>query len=138
MGDSHSNLLHAAKNQQKQSLTEAEVVSNQLRLTLEHLLRSNSVNDYNGSSVLDKITTIHEIDQNINKQLDKDIAVNFEKLMDSKTNLQRILNKSHKHLKSTDGNIIEQLQRRSELIDQDLRILAQTLKIVKENQELDV
>lgn len=133
--DSHSNLLQQAKEHQKLALTESDRLSHQLRLLLDTLIKSNSLNDYNGSSVLDKITTIHEIDREIDKQLNQDIAINYEKLLDSKQTLSKIMNKSYKNMShGPDGNIIDHLQRRSEIIDQDLRILDQTLKIIKENE----
>lgn len=138
MGDSHSNLLTDAKQHQRQSLDESDRLSHQLRLTLETLIRSNSLKDYNGSSVLDKITTIHEIDKEVNRQLNNDIAINYEKLMDAKAALAKTINKSYNnlHRNGSDENIIDQLQRRAELIDQDLRILSNTIKIIKENQNL--
>lgn len=153
MGDSHTNLLYEAKQHQKQSLEDSDKLSHQLRLTLESLIRSNSSNDYNGSSVLDKITTIHEIDKEVNRQLNNDIAMNYERLMDSKEALAKTIRKCNKNLNRGTGtgatgpsgtgatgpsgneNIIEHLQRRAELIDQDLRILSNTFTIIKENQQ---
>lgn len=130
----HSKLLFKAKQQQKDRLTESESLANQLDLTLNTLVRSNSSNDSNGPTVLDKITTIHEIDKEINRQLNQDIAVNYDLLIRTRETLLQLTNKGNKSLqKNEDGSIIDDFQRRSELIDQDLRILENTLRLIRRN-----
>lgn len=127
--DEHSNLLLKAKQTQRESLKESEFLSAQLQKTLESLIRSNSKNDINGPSSLDKITTIHQIDNEINRQLNKDISVNFQELLNDKKRLVKRMNKCYKLLQQTKtSNIIDNLQKNSELIDQELRIIENTVR----------
>lgn len=130
--DEHSNLLLKAKQTQRESLKESEYLSAQLQKSLETLIRSNSRNDINGPSSLDKITTIHQIDNEINRQLNKDISVNFQDLLNDKKRLVKRMNKCYKLLQqSKTGNLVDNLQKNSELIDQELRILEKTLENIQ-------
>lgn len=137
----HGNLLLQAKQNQKDHLQESSYLSQQLHRTLLTLIRGNSTNeDGLCPAVLDKITTIHQLDREIDRQLKEDVKVNYEDLMKTKHDLLNLIEKSYAKLESpghgenrhTD-NVVETFQRRSELIDQDLRILENTMKLVKQN-----
>lgn len=135
----HRELLLQAKVRQKSNLQESAGLSNQLARTVHALIKVNSVNSTpNCPPILDKITTIHELDKEIDRQLNKDISVSYETLLRSKNRLALFLRKTHRTLAvETDPHrsYVDLLQRKVEYIDQDLRILEQTLRLVKENSE---
>ncbi|CUM47257.1 uncharacterized protein AC631_01947 [Debaryomyces fabryi] len=138
----HGNLLLQAKHNQKRHLQESSHLSQQLHRTLASLIRSNSNNGNECPPVLDKITTIHQLDQEIDRQLKEDVSVNYEALLHDKRNLTNLINKSNSKLQlhTYDGtnkqtSSVDEFQRRSELIDQDLRILEYTLKLIKLNKD---
>lgn len=138
----HGNLLLQAKQNQKKHLQESKQLSQQLHRTLASLIRSNSTNGSGCPPVLDKITTIHQLDKEIDRQLKEDVSVNYENLIDNNQELKNIIYRSCKKLnihKQDDStrreNYVDMLQRRSELIDQDLRILENTLKLVELNNQ---
>lgn len=133
----HRDLLNQAKRQQRLKLQESTQLSNQLKTTLNSIVKSNLTNSNNGCSiVLDKITTIHQLDDKIDKQLNYDISVNFEKMIYQKHQLEKQLQKCDDKLDKETKNykVIDNLQARSELIDQDLRILENCLHNVKQNR----
>lgn len=141
LSDLHGNLLLQAKHNQKKHLQESSHLSQQLHRTLASLIRSNSNNGNGCPPVLDKITTIHQLDQEIDRQLMEDVSVNYEALLHDKKKLTNLINKSNSKLQlHTHDNTNDQIssvdvfQRRSELIDQDLRILEYTLKLIKLNK----
>ncbi|ABN66251.2 hypothetical protein PICST_31790 [Scheffersomyces stipitis CBS 6054] len=121
---SHTELIQSAKNNQIAQLRQSAAYSKQLSNTFYSLIKSNSTNGPNTSTLIDKITTIHQLNDEIDKQLNQGIASSFDQLMRSKKRLQILI----------DDCNIDVLQSRSELIDQDLRILEQTLKLVKNHQ----
>lgn len=138
----HGTLLLQAKHNQKKLLQESSHLSQQLHRTLASLIRSNSSNDNGCPPVLDKITTIHQLDQEIDRQLKEDVSVNYEGLLNDKQKLTNLINKSYRRLQfhshedtKKQTSSIDLFQRRSELIDQDLRILENTLKLIQLNKD---
>lgn len=123
----HTDLVLQAKQDQILRLKQSQQFSKQLILTIIQLNRANSI-DLN---IIDKITTIHELNDQIDKQLNNDFAINFKELKVYQLQLMKLIDKLNKCLhKST--NLIDDLQSRAELIDQDLRILETTLRFVKD------
>ncbi|KAG2732668.1 hypothetical protein G9P44_003658 [Scheffersomyces stipitis] len=149
---SHTELIQSAKNNQIAQLRQSAAYSKQLSNTFYSLIKSNSTNGPNTSTLIDKITTIHQLNDEIDKQLNQGIASSFDQLMRSKKRLQILIDdcnsllqvKHHPHHHTTGKHtqnhntrtnaLVDVLQSRSELIDQDLRILEQTLKLVKNHQ----
>ncbi|CAH2355256.1 biogenesis of lysosome-related organelles complex 1 subunit Bls1p [[Candida] railenensis] len=145
---SHNELIGQAKQRQQQQLQASATASQQLNSTVRALISSNSSNSSQScSSVLDKITTIQQLDKQINKQLQDGIAANYERLLKSKKNLDTLLSKNEDMLnyvtsahqpKRTQNvehvSVVDGLQRKAELVDQDLRILENTLKFVQQSR----
>lgn len=132
----HRELLLQAKQRQKSNLHESAIISSQVARTVHALIQVNSVNTSNCPPVLDKITTVHEIDREIDRQLNKDIAMNYERFLREKDKLASFQRKTTRALamkSETHESYVELLQRDVELIDQELRILEHTLQIVKDN-----
>lgn len=143
---SHNELIGQAKQRQQQQLQTSAVASQQLNSTVRALILSNSSNSSQSClSVLDKITTIQQLDKQINKQLQDGIATNYEKLVKSKKNLDNLLSKNEEMLNYVTSvhqskklqnvervSVVDELQRKAELVDQDLRILENTLKFVQQ------
>lgn len=127
---SHAELVQNAKKKQQESAAESKILVEQLRKTLRVLIQANSTGKgANALPLLDKITTIHELDREIDRQLNEDIGVGFEELMDAKSRLQRLIARSNKRLQyDRERTIVDEMQRRAELIDQELRILELTMK----------
>lgn len=134
---SHRDILLLAKQNQKKNLRESAALSLQLTNAIQALIQSNSGTSANGPTVLDKITTIHQLDKEIDRQLNEDISENFEALVADEDKLERLIEKIHRKLGYKEFKLefllIESLQRRSELIDQELRILEHTLNFVQRN-----
>ncbi|KAK6458709.1 uncharacterized protein RJT20DRAFT_152176 [Scheffersomyces xylosifermentans] len=133
----HTDLLHQAKQNQADQLRQSAAYSKQLANSVQALIKSNSTNGKNTSSLLDKITTIHQLNDEIDKQLNHDIAINFDSLLKSKKKLRTLIDECYAILggnRDDKTNLLDKLQSRSELIDQDLRILEHTLKLVKNNK----
>lgn len=120
----HNELLQQAKINQINELKNSSIYSKQLIQLLTSIIKVNSISE--SSELVDKITTIHQLNQTIDKQLNQDISKNFYELMKYKTKLENIIRECHDIVED-----INTLQSRSELIDQDLRILENTLKLVK-------
>lgn len=137
---SHDALVKQAKVNQKKCVQSSNVLSAQLQNNLGLLLANNSTAENSAcSSVLDKITTIHQLDKEVDRQLKEDIAGNAEALSMSNSKLNKLLNNfDYKLQLDQAGNDtgIESLQRRAELIDQELRILEQTVVYIKQDKEL--
>lgn len=148
---SHKQLLMNAKQTQKSNLIESHENSKRLTKTIQAVIKGNSNNVTDQCpAVLDKITTIHQLDQEINRQLKEDVAVNFENLMNAKNKLKKVIyktnnkiygdaNRKHGTIEQAEEpnksfNNVDFLQRRVELIDQDLRILENSLKLIKLNR----
>ncbi|KAK6461800.1 hypothetical protein DFJ63DRAFT_336568 [Scheffersomyces coipomensis] len=147
---SHNDILRESKLNQLNQLKQSNQYSKQLISTLYTIIKSNSnpgitINSLTSStsttSLIDKITTIHQLNEEIDKQLNNDIAVNFELLMKYKLKLHKAIQDCHRGMggsmrggkgqrSRSPGNIISSLQSRSEVIDQELRILEYTLKLL--------
>lgn len=129
----HNDLLIQAKQSQQQALRESEILSHKLSKSIESIVIQNSnLQRNNLSSVLDKITTIHQIDQQITKQINHDICINYEGLINDKKKLIKLINRIKRLLATKDGNLIHNLQKRAELIDQELRILEMAEKFIQQ------
>lgn len=120
----HNELLHHAKINQINDLKNSSIYSKQLIQILITIIKINSNSE--SSELIDKITTIHQLNQTIDKQLNQDISKNFYELMKYKEKLKNIIKDCQFIIQDIDN-----LQSRSELIDQDLRILENTLKLIK-------
>lgn len=137
---SHDTIVRQAKANQKRCVQSSNVLSTQLQNNLGLLVANNSSAE-NGacSSILDKITTIHQLDKEVDRQLKEDIAGNAEALSMSNSKLGKLLSNFDYKLqldKAGNDTGIENLQRRAELIDQELRILEQTVVYIKQDKEL--
>lgn len=134
---SHRDILLLAKQNQRKNLQESAALSLQLMNAIQALIQSNSNTSANGPAVLDKISTIHQLDKEIDRQLSEDISKNFEALVADEDKLVRLIEKIYRKLGynefKLEFQVIESLQRRSELIDQELRILEHALDAVKRN-----
>lgn len=134
----HHQLLLQAKHRQKADLNESANISELIAKTVHAIIRINSSNsNLSAAPVLDKITTIHELDAEIDRQLNKDIAGNYENLILAKKKLASYVKKTQQGMVvniETNESYVDLLQRRVELVDQDLRILEHTLKLVKEHR----
>lgn len=135
----HHQLLLQAKQRQRVDLSESAKISDLIAKTVHAIIKINSSNaNLDCAPVLDKITTIHELDSEIDRQLNKDIAGNYESLILAKKKLASYIRKTqHGMAVNTDTHesYVDLLQRKVELVDQDLRILEHTLKLVKEHNE---
>lgn len=127
----HSDLLLKAKQHQKDLLKQSEIYNANIQHILELLVKHNSKNDSNGPSVLDKITTIHQLDKEIDRQFDSNIVPNFNLLQAESTKLRKKLDKILHYMELKPAT--PSFQARAEHIDQELRILEKTLDIIKEN-----
>lgn len=126
----HKQLLINAKQHQRKKLEESEQYSHHLSKSIQLIIQSNSSNSSNKCpGVLDKITTIHQLNKNIDHQLNNDIHPNFESLLREQLKLRGLVARNTSKM-----DAIENLQRRVELIDQNLRILEHTLELVKKNR----
>ncbi|EGW33180.1 uncharacterized protein SPAPADRAFT_137238 [Spathaspora passalidarum NRRL Y-27907] len=125
---SHQDLLTQAKQNQINDLRQSTAYSKQLATTIHTLIRSNSSTS---NSLIDKITTIHQLNNEIDRQLNNDLAKSYTELMKYKRRLNKVINECHAIMYHKDVSIINKIQSRVELIDQDLRILEQTLTLVK-------
>lgn len=135
----HRKLLLQAKQRQKALSNESASLSELIAKTVHAIIKINSVNTGLACApVLDKITTIHELDREIDRQLNKDIAGNYENLLHSKRKLAEYIKKTQYGIAmdtESHESYVDLLQRRVELIDQDLRILEHTLRLVEEHRE---
>lgn len=132
---SHKDLLLNAKKQQRHDLQESAGLSEQIAKNMAAIVKMNSTSNVPGCPpVLDKMDTIHELDREIDRQLDKDIAVNYEKLLKAEEKTTRSMNKVNRALQNGDDgkkNRVDLLQQEVELMDQELRILERTLEILR-------
>lgn len=132
---SHRDLLIQAKQQQKQDLADSARLSETLVRTVNAIVKVNSVaNNPNCPPLLDKITTIHELDKEIDRQLKKDVCVNYEKLVQAKERLGREISRANRAFRvEKEGETrVDILQRKAEQLDQDLRVLENTLLLLKQ------
>ncbi|KAI5970446.1 hypothetical protein CANMA_000497 [Candida margitis] len=176
----HTNILQQAKQAQQQDLKQSANYIKQLHTLTNYLVSSNS--DTNPlttkSNLLDKITTIHQLNNNIEHQLNEEISVNYYNMMKMKRKVTKLSQGCRQkfdamneviHIdgrdvrdevdvsneteangsSSSSGRVIRAgrnegessnavkvgLQKRCELIDQDLRILEHTLRLINENSK---
>jgi hypothetical protein len=132
---SHNKLIQQAKQNQVEYLKKSSLYSKQLINTIYTLIKSNSSDNATTSSVIDKITTIHQLDHDIDIQLNE-LAKQFDGLDKCKRDLQVLISRCNEVLYS-DGlyheGLIDVLQRRVEGVDRELRILEHTVKIIKDH-----
>lgn len=131
---SHRQLLLDAKEQQRERLQEAGAAADQLVAAVSALIRANSLTSaQNTSSVIEKISTIHELDKEIDRQLNDDIAPNYVRAVNEKERLGAYIKKSRRSLAVDTESLssyVDVLQRRLELADQEIRVLENTLSLV--------
>lgn len=127
---SHSELLQQAKHAQILQLRDANTYSRQLAQILTNILKLNSKNE--NTPLLDKMTTIHQLNDNIDLQLQNDIALNFEKLMRIKKDITELITTCKRLLH--DVKPADSLQGRAERVDQDLRICERTLLYIQNSR----
>lgn len=134
----HVEFVLEAKNNQRELFKSSSNSVQLLQKNVEALVNSNSTNDDAGcSSIMDKVTTIHELNSNVDKQLNEGIAQSFEELVNSEQRLKRLMRKFYKVLRAEDSDSkmdVSTLQRKIELVDRDIRILENTLTLITENQ----
>ncbi|KAG5417384.1 hypothetical protein I9W82_005017 [Candida metapsilosis] len=161
----HTNILHQAKQTQQQDLKQSATYIKQLHTITNLLISSNSNPDplTTKSNLLDKITTIHQLNDSIDHQLNDEISRNFYNMMKMKRKVMKLNSSCMRKFDSmnetvhvadrgsevsleddvihdqqaSNGNGKSEvarlsLQKRCELIDQDLRILEHTLKLINE------
>lgn len=126
--ETHTSLIRQAKQDQQRSLAKSAQLSGELAHVLRNIIKINS-DDL--SSLIDKISTIHEIDREIDRQLSENIVANLEVLISYKDQLHKTLAKIYRKLLWQDpvANDISSLQRQCELLDQDIRILERTCQL---------
>lgn len=144
-GKLHSDFIYQAKLNQKRALEHSASISQQLQGTIKALLVNHSSVERSSFPVIDKVNTIHQIDQEIHRQLREGIALNFDNLIEAKNRLLRTIQSSSRKLETKEvfkeeevfrpDNIVDTLQRRVELIDRKLRILEDTLELVQKNNQ---
>lgn len=134
----HRTALIKAKQKQRQNLKESAAYLEQLAHTFSAIVKANSVNEGMGCpSVLDKITTIHDLDKQIDRQLNRDIASSYEHLVTSQSSLARGVKRVRRGLamnQESRESFVDLLQQQAEQIDQELRILEMTLAYVREHE----
>lgn len=134
---SHRDLLIEAKQQQAANLQAALQASSQLVKSVGAIIRVNSSNSAGCAAVLDKITTIHELDQEIDRQLKQDFVASYGSLMSAKKTLARSVKSSRRALgmdPESSSSYVDTLQHKVELLDQDLRILEETFRSIEANR----
>ena len=144
-GKLHSDFIYQAKLNQKRALEHSTNISQQLQGTIKALLVNHSSVERSSFPVIDKVNTIHQIDQEIHRQLREGIALNFDNLIEAKNRLLRTIQSSSRKLETKEvfkeeevfrpDNIVDTLQRRVELIDRKLRILEDTIELVQKNNQ---
>lgn len=130
---SHHQLLAEAKGRQQEHLRASLEASQQLDRTIRALVLSNSTPAAapHCAPVLDKIATIHQLDAQIDSQLSQvgeaygTLAAQTRRLRRLAARCLRALNPDHR------PPVPDALQRRAEVVDQNLRILETTLALVQ-------
>ncbi|KAI5951642.1 hypothetical protein KGF54_004716 [Candida jiufengensis] len=139
---SHTTLLTQAKTNQYEDLKKSQQYSKLLQSLLKQFIASNS-NSSPNSNLLDKFQTILQLDQNIDNQLNNDISFNFYELIKIKKKLEKFIKNCETEInKVNQTKVINgdheiddfNLQKRCEFIDQDLRVLEYTLKLIDEQR----
>lgn len=122
---SHNDLVLQAKREQLARLKQSQALSKQLMATIVRFNQHNNTQ----SDLVEKITMVHSLNAQIDAQLNEDFASNFQQLKLYQELLLKLIDKLYKIMYSR--NLVGDLQTRAELIDQDLRILETTLKLVR-------
>ncbi|CAI5756613.1 unnamed protein product [Candida verbasci] len=125
MSSTHSQLLSQAKQNQLNDLKQSQIYSKQLINILNYII---SINSNENSNLIEKIHTIHQLNNEINAQLNNNVAKSYDNLMQSKKKLEKLISNCKKYV-----SLIDDMQKKSELIDQNLRILENTLKLLVED-----
>lgn len=132
---SHHQLLAEAKERQQECLRASLEASQQLDRTMRALVLTNSTAAAapHCAPVLDKIATIHQLDAQIDRQLDQvgdaygALAAQTRRLRRLAARCQHALDPAPRQRPS----VPDALQRRAEIADQNLRILETTLALVQ-------
>ena len=119
----HKELLLKAKQRQREDLSNSDLLSEQLANSLKAIIKDNSApSNQNCLPLVDKIITIHELSDEIDRQQDK-LALRLAKC------------KKKLGMDNKEESYIDLLQRRLELIDQDIRVLEYTSKLLEEHKK---
>lgn len=137
-GPSHRELLLKAKQKQRDDLRISDALSDQLTNTLKTIVKINSINESQEClPLIDKVVTIHELSDEIDRQLNKDISVNYDKFLKAKKTLSRCVTVSKRGLtmsfECTESRV-DLLQSRLEIINQKIRILEDTFKLLEDRR----
>lgn len=134
----HRQFFLEAKAQQQQRLQDAAAALDQLVAAVTALVCSNSRNSSGKSSqLMDKIESVHEFDREIDRQLHDELAPNYTRALRDQERLAAYVRKCRRTLAVDDENrssYVDVVQRRMELADQEIRMLENTLKLVKERR----
>ena len=137
-GTSYADLVGQAKKAQQDNLQTSKENSKQLNKTLRALITANSSTSL-PLSAIDKITTVHQLNDSIEKQLTNDIARSFSKLKKANLELESTKDKGAGKLQfqfdehsSGSQAVVDSMFRRAEIADKELRILEQTAKNIND------
>lgn len=118
----HSELLVRAKQQQRDKIGRSEAMVGQLAATVEMVVKLNSRNDSNGSSLMDKITTIHELDKEVDKQT-QEVTRRWEEMRRLEKQLEKVVGEGEMAVQ------VERIQRRVEAVDRELRVMERAMDL---------
>lgn len=121
----HDKLLNDAKENQLRTIQQSSIYSNKLVATFDQIIKSCNKQIYEAYSM------ILQLDKEIRRQL-QEISSNFYLLKLVHKKLSALIHKIV--IKERFTQECDELQHRVELIDQNLRILENTLKFVQENK----
>lgn len=126
---SHADLVALLKKDQADLLQQSSRDLRYLGQTVSDILNSNST--ANTSPAVAKITTIHEQNEAIDRQLSNDLVANHDKLENTYDIARALVAKCDAKAAS---KISSSFQHRAEQIDLQLRILEQTSLLVASNK----
>lgn len=135
---SHKELLLRAKQRQRENLRTSDNLSELLANSVKAVIKINSSHSNQKClPLLDKINTIHELSNEIDRQLNKDIAVSYDEFLKAKNKLSQRVTFSKRGLtmnaECTESSV-DLLQSKLEIIDQEIRILEDTYKLLGEHR----
>lgn len=134
---SHKELLLRAKQRQRDNLGISDNLSEQLAGSVKAVVKINSSHNQSCLPLIDKIVTVHELSNEIDRQLNNDIAVSYDQFLRAKKKLGRCVTMSQRRLTMNperNESSVDLLQRKLEIIDQEIRILEDTYKLVDEHR----